>query len=102
MGDRTVRRFARRPELRVSGAHVTDRLTGRGPVTLLGSRLLAKEVHPGWLPGALARSGAWMRGMPAAALWRMGRLDRSRAPCLVAPRDDGDAAAARRRVRRHA
>ena len=80
VGGRIVRRFARRPELRVSGAHVTDRLAGRGPVTLLGSRLMAKAVHPGWLPGALARSGAWMRGMPAAALWRMGRLDRSRRP----------------------
>jgi hypothetical protein len=78
VGGRTVRRFARRPELRVSGARVTDRLSGRGPVMLLGSRLLAKEVHPGWLPGGLARSGAWMRGMPAAALWRIGRLDRTR------------------------
>ena len=78
VGDRTVRRFARRPELRVAGARVTDRLSGRGPVTLFGSRLLAKAVHPGWLPGGLSRSGAWMRAMPAAALWRMGRLERSR------------------------
>jgi hypothetical protein len=78
VGGRTARRFARRPALRVSGARVTDRVSGRGRVTLYGSRLLAKAVHPGWLPGGLARSGAWMRGMPAAALWRMGRLDRSR------------------------
>jgi unsaturated chondroitin disaccharide hydrolase len=78
VGGQSVRRFARRPKLRVAGARVTDRLAGRGPVTLLGARLLARAVHPGWLPGDLARSGAWMRGMPAAALWRMGRLDRSR------------------------
>ncbi len=78
VGELDVRRFERRPALRVAGGRITDRLTGRGTVALLGARLLAKEVHPAWLPGALARSGSWMRGMPAAALWRMGRLDRDR------------------------
>ena len=80
VGDRQVRRFTRRPALRVAGGDISDRLTGRSTVALLGARLLAKEVHPAWLPGALERSGAWMRGMPAAALWRMGALQRSRAP----------------------
>ena len=56
-----------------------DRLTERETVKLLGARLLAQEKHPGWLPGALGRSGTWMRGMPASALWRMGRLDRRHA-----------------------
>ena len=78
VGGRTVRRFDRRPHLRIGSARVTDRLAGRGTVTLLGSRLLSKAVQPGWLPGVLARTGAWMRGMPAAALWRMARLDRRR------------------------
>jgi hypothetical protein len=76
VGGRKVERFTRRPALRVAGGDVTDRLTGRGTVALLGARLLAKEVHGAWLPGGLARSGAWMRGMPAAALWLMGKLER--------------------------
>jgi hypothetical protein len=63
----------------VARAQATDRLTEREAVKLLGARLLAKEKHPGWLPGPLQRSGAWMRGMPASALWRMGRLDRPKA-----------------------
>ncbi len=79
VGQRKVERFTRRPALRVAGGGVTDRLTGGGTVALLGARLLAKEVHGSWLPGGLARTGAWMRGMPAAALWRMGVLDRRRA-----------------------
>jgi hypothetical protein len=79
VGRRTMERFPRRPSLRVSsGGSVTDRLTGRGTVALLGARLLANEARADLLPPDLARSGAWMRGMPAAALWRMGQLDRRR------------------------
>ena len=78
VGKRRLERFTRRPALRVAGGDVTDRLTGHGTVALLGARLLAKEVQPGWLPPGLARSGGWMRGMPAAALWRMGALQRNR------------------------
>lgn len=52
--------------------------TDRGTVALLGARLVAKDVDFGWLPPGLGRSAAWMRGMPAAALWRMGQLDRKR------------------------
>ena len=70
VGDKATRRFARRPAVRIAGGRVTDRLTGRGTVRLLGARLLAKDVHPGWLPVGLGRSAGWMRGMPAAALWR--------------------------------
>jgi hypothetical protein len=79
VGGRKIERFSRRPVLRVAAGEVTDRLTGRGTVALLGARLLADEVHPDLLPAGLARSGAWMRGMPAAAVWRMGELDPRRA-----------------------
>jgi hypothetical protein len=77
VGDRTYE-LAHRPALRIAGGRATDRVAGRGAVSLLGARLLAKAVHPGWLPGRLAHTGAWMRGMPAAALWRMGELDSGR------------------------
>jgi hypothetical protein len=77
VGELKVRRFGRRPVLGVAGGSIADRLSGRGTVALLGARLLAKQVHPAWLPGVLARSGSWMRGMPAAALWRMAKLDRA-------------------------
>ena len=62
-----------------AGAQAADRLTERETVKLLGARLLAQEKPPGWLPAGLERSGAWMRGMPASALWRVGRLDRRHA-----------------------
>jgi hypothetical protein len=76
VGGRVVGRRLVRPEVEVIGGRVTDRLTGAGPVRLLGARLLARSVHAGWLPGRLASRGAWMRGMPAAALWRLSELDR--------------------------
>jgi hypothetical protein len=78
VGDGPAMRTRQRPSLRVDGGRVRDRLVGRGPVALLAARLLARSVHPGWLPGGLERTGAWMRGMPAAALWRVGELDRRR------------------------
>jgi unsaturated chondroitin disaccharide hydrolase len=75
VGERKVGPLAQRPALHIEDGEVTDRQTGGGTVALLAARLLAREVHPSWLPGPLKRSGAWMRGMPAAALWRMGELD---------------------------
>lgn len=74
----TVKRFDHRPALRIAGGRVVDRQAGSGPVALLGARLLANDLQE-WLPGRLARTGAWMRGMPATALWRIGALDRRRA-----------------------
>ena len=78
VGERAAVRTRVWPSLRVNGGRVTDRLAGRGTVALLSARLLARAVHPGWLPGPLKGGGAWMRGMPAAALWRVGELDRRR------------------------
>ena len=78
LGTRRTTRLAASALPRVEGGRVTDRLSGSGPARLLGARLVGGIVRDDWLPGRLARTGAWMRGMPAAALWRIARLDRVR------------------------
>ena len=81
--------------VRVAGGNVTDRLTGRGTVALLGARLLAKEVHADLAAG---RPGAF-RGMDARDARCRAVADgrAGPAPCgnVVAPRDRGHPAPAR-------